>query len=102
VPHRKKLDVKQKNAHREKLKKKLDGKLKKKLVYVQRQKQKLNGKQRKPRDLKLNVKPLVSVQKRLKDNVRQKMLDASKKRRRLFAVQRKLNAPLKPPLDNVR
>jgi len=74
VPHRKKLDVKQKNAHVEKLKKRLDVKLKKKLVYVQRQKQKLNGKQRKPRDLKLNVKPLVSVQKRLKDNVRQKRL----------------------------
>jgi hypothetical protein len=47
VPHRKRLDAKQKNVHREKRKKRLDGKLKKKLVYVQRQKQKLNGKQRK-------------------------------------------------------
>ena len=71
MPHRKRLDAKPKNVLREKRKKRLDDKPRKKLVYVQRQKQKLNVKQKKPQDLKLNAKPLVFVlnKKKRLDNV---------------------------------
>ena len=50
VPHKKKPDAKQKNVHKEKLKKRPDAKLRKRLVYVQRQKRKLNGEQKKPQE----------------------------------------------------